>query len=62
MKKKIYIYTGIHGVFQGVYGSREPGCDKRGVNVVSRARPHPLQARGEGLVKSMHTSRAPGMQ
>ena len=22
----------IHGAFQGVHGSREPGCDKRGVN------------------------------
>ena len=28
---------------------------------VSRARPHALQARGEGLVKSLHASRAPGM-
>ena len=30
--------------------------------VVSRARPHPPQAKGEGLVKSLHTSRAPGMR
>ena len=22
----------IHGAFQGVHGSQEPGCDKRGVN------------------------------
>ena len=26
------IYTEIHGAFQGVHGSREPGCDKCGVN------------------------------
>ena len=32
------------------------------VRVVSCARPHSLQARGEVLVKSLHTSRAPGMQ
>ena len=25
-------YTEIHGAFQGVHGSREPGCDKHGVN------------------------------
>ena len=25
-------YTGIHGVFQDIHGSREPGCDKCGVN------------------------------
>ena len=25
-------YTGIYRVFQGVHRSREPGCDKRGVN------------------------------
>ena len=30
--------------------------------LVSRARPHPPQAKGEGLVKSLHTSRAPGMR
>ena len=27
---------------------------------LSRARPYPLQTKGEGLVKSLHTSRAPG--
>ena len=25
-------YTGIHGAFQGVHRSREPGCNKYGVN------------------------------
>ena len=25
-------YARIHGVFQGVHGSLEPGCNKRGVN------------------------------
>ena len=29
-----------------------------GSNIVLHARPHPLQARGEGLVKFMHTFRA----
>ena len=24
-------YTGIHGAFQGIHGSREPGCDKHRV-------------------------------
>ena len=25
-------YTGIHGKFQDVHGSREPECDRRGVD------------------------------
>ena len=51
-------YTGGYGAFQDIHGSQEPECDKRGVNIVSCTRPHPLQIRGQGLVKSMHTFRA----
>ena len=28
----MHVSMSIYGEFQGVHGSREPGCDKRGVN------------------------------
>ena len=31
-RTRAHQYTGIHRAFQGVHGSREPGCNKRGVN------------------------------
>ena len=43
LAREPYQYTEIHEIFQGVHGSRESGCDKRGFRCHDRlARAPPI--------------------